>query len=258
MTFLFDKIIFGPVKSRRLGISLGINLLPETSKYCNFDCIYCECGWTPDKAEGKSAFHSREEVSQALELKFKEMKAENNPPDVITFAGNGEPTLHPEFPDIIDDTIHLRNQYFPEAKIAVLSNATRIKNERIFESLLKIDQNIQKIDSPFEHTIHIINRPKNKYSLRETIDLLKRFNGKVIIQSMFIKGEYMGEDIDNTSDEKIIAWIGILKEIAPEEVMIYTIARDTPTETLKAVDKETLLDIAKKVETNGMKVQVSA
>ncbi len=258
MTFLFDKIIFGPVRSRRLGVSLGINLLPETSKYCNFDCIYCECGWTPEKSEGKSAFHLREEVAEALELKLQEMKAENNPPDVLTFAGNGEPTLHPDFSGIIDDTIELRNKYFPEAKIAVLSNATRIHKERVFDALLKIDQNIQKIDSPFEATVQFVNRPKGNYDLRERIENLKRFEGKVIIQSMFVKGFYKGELVDNATDEEVISWISVLKEINPQEVMIYTIARDTPIDTLEAVDADTLHRIAKKVEEAGIKTQVSA
>ena len=258
MTFLFDKIIFGPVRSRRLGLSLGINLLPENSKYCNFNCIYCECGWTPDKSSVKVNFHSREKVQEALKLKLMEMSNKNTPPDVITFAGNGEPTLHPEFAGIIDDTIELRNNYFPEAKIAVLSNATRLHKPSVFEALQKIEQNIQKIDSAFENTIQRINQPKGNHSLTQVINSLKEFNGEVIIQTMFIEGIYNNETIDNTSDEHILAWLKIIKEIAPKEVMIYTIARDTPIKTLQKVSAEKLNAIAKKIEAMGIKTQVSA
>ena len=138
-TFLFNEIIFGPVKSRRLGVSLGINLLPPDRKICNFNCIYCECGWTLKENKGDIRLPSREDVFRALELKLSSMKEKSQTPDVITFAGNGEPTLHPGFPDIIDDTISLRNKYFPEAEIAVLSNSTAIGNPRIREALMKID-----------------------------------------------------------------------------------------------------------------------
>jgi wyosine [tRNA(Phe)-imidazoG37] synthetase (radical SAM superfamily) len=257
MTFLFDKIIFGPVQSRRLGTSLGINLLPEDSKYCNFDCIYCECGWTPEKWDGKVSFHSKDEVYSALDEKLSEMHQSNQNLDVITFAGNGEPTLHPDFAEIIDFTIELRNKYFPKAEIAVLSNATRLHKAAVFEALMKIDQNIQKIDSPFGQTIQRINQPKGHYELAEVVEHLKRFKGKVIIQSMFIEGAFKGESIDNTSDEQILAWQKLVEEIKPQMVMIYTIARDTPAEMLQKVSIEKLNAIAHKIEILGIKTQVS-
>jgi len=258
MTFLFDKIIFGPVSSRRLGVSLGINLLPENSKYCNFNCIYCECGWTPDKSSGKASFHSREKIYDALDAKLHEMSKMQTPPDLLTFAGNGEPTLHPDFAAIIDDTILLRNKYFPNAKIAVLSNATRLHIVSVFEALLKVDYNIQKIDAAYENTIARINQPKGNFLLADLVENLKKFRGKVILQTMFLDGVYRAENIDNTSDEHILAWLKIVKDVAPSEVMIYTIARDTPVETLRKVSLEKLNQIAARVEELGIKTQVSA
>ncbi len=258
MTFLFDKIIFGPVSSRRLGVSLGINLLPENSKYCNFNCIYCECGWTPNKSAGKVSFHSREKIYEALDAKLLEMSKMLTPPDVLTFAGNGEPTLHPHFAAIIDDTIELRDKYFPNTKIAVLSNASRLHIVSVFEALLKVDYNIQKIDAAYEYTIHRINQPKANFSLSGLVENLKRFRGNVILQTMFLEGEYLGESIDNTSDEHILAWLKIVQDVAPSEVMIYTIARDTPVETLRKVSIEKLNQIAASVQELGIKTQVSS
>src|SRR5680860_573240 len=197
-TFLFDKIIFGPVKSRRLGVSLGINLLPTNVKVCSFDCIYCECGWTPKKYEKKVELPGRVEVREKLEQKLLEMLAENELPDVITFAGNGEPTLHPEFEGIIDDTIELRDKLTPNARIAVLSNATMLHKKEVFNALLKVEDNIQKLDSAFENTVRILDCPNGSFNLHKVVEQLTRFNGKVIIQTMFIGGIYKGEKIDNT------------------------------------------------------------
>ena len=256
-TFLFDKIIFGPVRSRRLGISLGINLLPVDSKLCSFDCIYCECGLNPDYRNKKAILPSREKVAEDLEKKLADMISKGMPPDVITFAVNGEPTLHPDFPGIIDDTILLRNKYCPKARIAVLSNASRISNAGIFKSLLKVDDNIQKLDSGIKETILVLDRPNYSFNLEKTVNDLCRFKGKVIIQTMFVTGEFEGKKVDNTTEEDITTWIELLKKIEPESVMIYTIERDTPFDTLYKVPLEKLNEIAKRVEASGIKTQVS-
>lgn len=257
-TFLFDKIVFGPVKSRRLGVSLGINLLPSTRKVCNFNCIYCECGWTSNIEISKEKFPARKEVYKALEQKLISMKNENNPPDVITYAGNGEPTLHPEFPGIIDDSIELRNKYFPGAKIAVLSNSTAIAKPEIKEALLKVDSNILKLDSAFELTVKIHNQPGVNIKIDKLIDDLRDFNGHLIIQTLFLKGTSGGRIIDNTTPEEIDAWLKAISKIKPAEVMIYTISRDTPGGgDLQKVPPEELNRIAALVRKLGIKTQVS-
>lgn len=256
-TFLFDKIIFGPVKSRRLGVSLGINLLPTDVKVCSFDCIYCECGWTPKKYEKKVKLPGREEVHEKLETKLREMIAEKELPDVITFAGNGEPTLHPEFDGIIDDTIELRDKLTPNARIAVLSNATMLHKNGVFNALVKVEDNIQKLDSAFEHTVRILDCPNGSFNLQKVVEQLIQFNGKVIIQTMFVRGTYKGEKIDNTSEKEILAWIELLKKIKPSQVMIYTIARDTPINSLKKIPVQQLNLIAERVKSAGFDVQVS-
>lgn len=256
-TFLFDKIIFGPVKSRRLGVSLGINLLPTNVKVCSFDCIYCECGRNPKKYEEKAVLPTRTEVKLKLEEKLEEMKAENLLPDVITFAGNGEPTLHKEFAGIIDDTIELKNQLSPNARIAVLSNATMIHKKEVFQALLKIEDNIQKLDSAFEETVQLLDCPNKNFSLPKTVEQLISFQGKVIIQTLFVKGSYKDQIVDNTTEKEVSSWIKLLKKIEPSQVMIYTIARDTPTETLEKVPLEKLNEIAKTLKDSGFKVQVS-
>jgi wyosine [tRNA(Phe)-imidazoG37] synthetase (radical SAM superfamily) len=257
-TFLFNEIVFGPVKSRRLGVSLGINLLPVNRKLCNFDCIYCECGWNSDSAGIKGTLPDRGEVFSALVEKLTEMKKNNLAPDVITFAGNGEPTLHPDFPGIIDDTILLRDNYFPEAKIAVLSNATTISHAAVRNTLLKIDQNILKLDSAKVPTINLHNQPGARINLEELIENLAAFNGKLIIQTLFLRGTFNGTVIDNTTPGELEAWLDALKRINPSEVMIYTISRDTPEGgELKKVPVKELRAIAAKVEALGIATQVS-
>jgi len=257
-TFLFDEIIFGPVKSRRLGVSLGINLLPTKRKICNFNCIYCECGWTRDIVKAVSYLPHREEVYEALELKLCDLKEKNQPPDVITYAGNGEPTLHPGFPGIIDDSIVLRNKYFPDAKIAVLSNSTTITNPLIKAALLKVDKNILKLDSAFDATVKIHNQPRIDINMKEIINNLIGFNGHLIIQTLFLRGTYKNKVIDNTTPSEINAWVNAIERIRPAEVMIYTISRDTPEggQLIKVPMKE-LMGIASLVEKIGIKTQVS-
>ncbi|HOK25770.1 MAG TPA: radical SAM protein [Bacteroidales bacterium] len=257
-TFLFDKIVFGPVKSRRLGVSLGINLLPCNRKICSFNCIYCECGWTLHPVPGGSSFPARTDVYHALSSRLLEMKEKGESADVITFAGNGEPTLHPDFPLIIDDTIELRNSLAPSAKIAVLSNSSTINNPSIKAALLKVDMNILKLDSAIDETIRIHNQPRAKISVEELIENLSSFEGHVIIQTLFLRGRYNGRVIDNTTPEEIDAWLKAIARIKPEEVMIYTIARDTPEGgMLMKVPAKELYRIAAMVEKLGIKTQVS-
>jgi wyosine [tRNA(Phe)-imidazoG37] synthetase (radical SAM superfamily) len=257
-TFLFDKIIFGPVKSRRLGVSLGINLLPSTRKLCNFNCIYCECGWTIDSKDEKGYLPRRDEIYMALEKKLSEMKEKNQSPDVITFAGNGEPTLHPDFPGIIDDSIDLRNKYFPGARIAVLSNSTTITIPHIKEALLKVDQNILKLDSGFDLTVTVHNQPRVNIKVAELIENLSRFNGQLIIQTLFLRGTFKGKVIDNTTPEEIETWLKAIEMIKPCEVMIYTISRDTPEGgQLSKVPLGELKHIAGLVKQLGIKASVS-
>jgi len=256
-TFLFKDIIIGPVISRRLGLSLGINLLPSMSKICTFNCIYCECGLNPKKEALKTNFPNVDEVAKKLKIKLKELSKKGKNPDVITFAGNGEPTLHPKFAEIIEITINLRNAICPQTRIAVLSNTTRIHISSVFRALLKIDDNIQKLDSAIPETIKILNNPIKGYELRRTVDLLKKFDGKVIIQTLFLKGSYNENKIDNSTDNEVEAWLKLIKEISPQKVMIYSLARSTPVETLEKISQERMYEIAEKVQKENIEVQVS-
>jgi wyosine [tRNA(Phe)-imidazoG37] synthetase (radical SAM superfamily) len=256
-TFLFNEIIFGPVQSRRLGVSLGVNLLPVNTKVCSFDCIYCECGFTPKTNSNKAVLPTRQDVRLKLEQKLNEMAANRQSPDVITFAGNGEPTLHPQFAGIIDDTIELRDELAPKARIAVLSNATMLHKSEVFEALLKVEDNIQKLDSAFEETVKLLDCPRGKFSLAKVVEQLIRFKGKVIVQTLFVKGNFKGTPVDNSTDKEVDAWLELIKKIGPQQVMIYTIARDTPVDTLKKVTPEALDGIAGRVKRAGFRVQVS-
>lgn len=256
-TFLFDQIIFGPVKSRRLGVSLGVNLMPTDSKVCSFDCIYCECGWNPKKREQKAVLPSREMVKQKMVEKLTEMIESNELPDVITFAGNGEPTLHPEFEGIIDDTIELRNKLTPKARIAVLSNSSMLFKDSVRRALLKVEDNILKLDSAFEETVKLIDCPVGRFNLNEVIENLKSFDGKLIIQTLFVRGTHNGQRIDNATETEVSAWLKLIEEIKPSQVMIYTIDRDTPAAGLEKVNLDELKQIASRVESLGIKVQVS-
>lgn len=257
-TILFDKIVFGPIHSRRLGVSLGMNLLPVDGKLCSFNCIYCECGLNEDRRT-HSKLPTREEVKEALIQKLTSMQAEGVAPDVITFAGNGEPTMHPEFAGIIDDTIATRNRFFPDAKIAVLSNSTMLHKEAVFQALNKIEDNIMKLDSVLDSRIRQLNAPNSPSFTYDTLlQQLCRFNGNVIIQTMFLKGELDGENIDNTTEQEIVGWLEALKQIHPKQVMIYTIDRETPVKALQKVTKDDLEAIASLARKAGFDVSVSA
>lgn len=256
MTVIFPSPIFGPVHSRRLGVSLGINLLPADGKVCTFDCIYCECGYNADRRP-KQKLPTREEVRTALEARLQDMQQNGPAPDVLTFAGNGEPTAHPHFPEIIEDTLALRDKYFPRAKVSVLSNSTFIHRPAVFSALNKVDNNILKLDTVDEAYIRELDRPSGNFSLSSVIEGLKAFKGNCIIQTMFLKGSYRGKDMDNTSDNFVLPWLETVREIAPRQVMIYTIDRETPDHDLLKATPEELDRIATLVREAGLEVSVS-
>ncbi len=244
---LFTDIIYGPIRSRRLGISLGVNLLPLHSKLCNFDCIYCECGWNDDNRSERPRFNSREDIRTALECTLTKMQSEGQLPDVITFAGNGEPTIHPEFEGIIDDTIALRDRLAPMAKVSVLSNATQLHREDVRNALHKVDNPILKLDSAIDATAHIINKPCGNYSVENIVKQLEEFGREFVLQTMFLRGEYNGEYIDNTTEREFLAWAAVVEHLRPRKVMVYSIDRATPCKTLQKVEREELEKIANKI-----------
>lgn len=256
-TILFDEIVFGPIKSRRLGVSLGVNLLPINGKVCSFDCLYCECGLNEAFKGGR--LPKTAEVLEALETKLISLQKENITPDVITFAGNGEPTMHPDFSLIIDKTIELRDRFFPNAKVSVLSNATGLNKPLIVEALLKVDNAILKLDSALDETVRILDRPiSDAYTVRQQVDRMKAFKGKLIIQTLFTRGQYQGQSFDNTTEVEVSAWIDLIREIAPESVMIYAIDRETAVQGVAKISLEELHAIAKRVKTEtGIYVSVA-
>ncbi len=255
-TILYPSPIFGPVRSRRLGISLGINLIPADGKLCSFDCIYCECGFNGERRT-QTPRPTRREVADALEAQLLKMQTENLPPDVLTFAGNGEPTAHPDFPGIIDDTVRLRNKYFPKAKIAVLSNATFAHRPDVRDALLKVDDNIQKLDTVSPEYIERVDRPLGHYSVERVVDALCAFRGKVIVQTLFMKGTSGGVSVDNTTDEYVLPWLEAVKRIAPQSVMVYTIARETPEQGLQKATAAELDAIVEKLKNEGIPASAS-
>ncbi len=259
MTALFTDIIFGPVRSRRLGVSLGVNLLPAHGKFCNFDCIYCECGWNADNREDKT-LPSRDEVRTALEQRLRLMRQQQQLPDAITFSGNGEPTMHPQFAAIIDDTIALRDKYAPFAKVCVLSNATTLANDAVFAALQKVDKPILKIDSATDNMVQLLNQPQGNYSVAEIVKQMQRFNGEFTLQTMFLRGACLGQPFDNSTPAEVDKWLQIVQQTRPREIMIYTINRDTPSQTLQKLTREELDAIAARIagiNTWGAMVQVS-
>ncbi|HJD93128.1 MULTISPECIES: radical SAM protein [Bacteroides] len=256
MTIIFPSPVFGPVKSRRLGISLGINLLPSDGKVCSFDCIYCECGLNGENRPS-SPLPTRQEVKDHLEDKLQEMVATQELPDVITFAGNGEPTIHPNFSEIIDDTIKLRDKYAPRAKVSVLSNATFLHRPATVKALHKVDNNILKLDTVDMPFINLVNQPNCNYDVAKTIELMKMLDGDLIIQTMFLKGEYKGNSVDNTGSEFVEPWIAQLKQINPRQVMIYTIDRETPVKGLLKASKEELDEIGERLKEENFNVSIS-
>jgi len=254
--FLFDEIIFGPVKSRRFGISLGINLLPFTHKFCTFNCVYCECGWTRIDPSQPINWYIREIIKNSLEQHLIGLKEQGVMPDNITFAGNGEPTMHPDFAGIIQDCLFLRDEHFPKAKLTVLTNSTTLDNQDIFNALFMVDNNVMKLDAGLEKTFQQINRPMIKTTLAHTVENLKQFNGDLIIQSLFVRGKVGETIIDNTTNEEIAAWLHHIEQINPRLVMIYPIDRPTPSGQLDKIPESELQAIANKVKTLGINTEV--
>ena len=252
----FNDIVFGPISSRRLGSSLGVNILPSKGKLCNFDCVYCECGWNKDGTADRR-FPTYEEVVAAFEEKMSSLSAEGVKVDSITFSGNGEPTMHPDFEAVIDDTIALRDELCPAAKVSVLSNATQLHREDVRRALLRVDNNILKLDSAFDATVQLVNKPVGSYSVERTVEWMKLFEGQMILQTMFLRGEYLGQRVDNTTEEQVEAWLRLVKEIAPRQVMVYSLDRDTPCQTLEKVGREELQQIAARVEALGIACSVA-
>ena len=257
MTVIYPSPIFGPIHSRRLGISLGINLLPATGKVCSFDCLYCECGLNADHRPS-TKMATREEVAETLERQLQQMAAEGMVPDVLTFAGNGEPTLHPDFPAIVDDTRALRDRYAPSARISVLSNATMVTRAAIHDALMRVDNNILKLDTVCPTYIQRLDRPVGHYDVETTVEALRQFGGHVIVQTMFLEGEDSeGHDVGNTSETYVRPWLETLQHIGPQSVMIYTIDRETPIPTLRKATPERLDAIAQQVRHLGLACSVA-
>lgn len=256
MSFLFNEIVFGPVSSRRFGVSLGINLLPDTMKYCSFNCIYCECGLTDNDQDERAKLYSTGSIISALEERFKELHEKGLLPDNITFAGNGEPTMHPGFAEVIDKTVTLRDTYVPQAKITVLSNSTRLGKDTVRLALEKIDHNVLKLDAGSEEMFRAINRPVSPVTLRNIVSELKKFNGKVIIQTLLIRGTCNGIPVDNTTESEVTLWLEHLAEIRPSMVMLYSISRATPEEGLVKISSEEMESIAQKVRALDIDVEV--
>ena len=254
-TIIYPSPIFGPVHSRRLGISLGINLMPADGKVCTFDCIYCECGLNAERRPTLPR-PKREQVAVALEAKLREMAASGLQPDVLTFAGNGEPTAHPMFADIMNDVISLRNRLCPNAKVSVLSNATQLHRPDVVEALMQVDNNIQKLDTVNMDFIRLIDRPVSRsYDVEKVVEQLCVFHGHVIVQTMFLTS--VSGDIDNTTDEYVLPWLEAVKRIAPSQVMIYTIDRETPVSYLRKASHEQLNRIRDLVTAEGIACMAS-
>ena len=254
---LFPTIIYGPIRSRRLGVSLGINLMPTNAKLCTFDCVYCECGW--NQPISHPALPTREEVSSNLELQLASMLQNHEPmPNVITFSGNGEPTLHPDFLGIIRDTCTLRDKYCPEAKVTVLSNSTQLFRNDVIEALRLCDNRILKLDSAITSSMRLIDKPLNpNLTVEDLIDRLALLGGDFTLQTCFLTGTYTGQIIDNTTPEELEAWYQAIENLHPKQVMIYVIDRETPLKTLSKIPAEKMEQIAAPLRAKGIEVIVS-
>ena len=253
-SMLFDSIVYGPIHSRRLGVSLGMNLMPTTAKLCTFDCVYCECGW--NQPVSHPTLPTREQVREALNTKLSTLNLQL---DVITFSGNGEPTLHPDFLGIIHDTCALRDQYCPQAKISVLSNSTQLGRKDVVEALRLCDNRILKLDSAIDTTMRLIDKPVNpNLTVEQIAQWLALFDGDFTLQTCFLRGEYNSQIIDNTTPDELSAWYNIVDRLHPKQVMIYVIDRATPLQTLSKVPAAEMEAIAAPLREKGYNVIVSA
>lgn len=253
-TFLFDHIVFGPLSSRRLGQSLGINLLPLESKFCNFNCIYCECGWNSTDMRLKLQFPRAKEVLSQLESKFCLLRSQSKNIDSVTLAGNGEPTLHPNFAEITQGIIELKQKYFPRVRLSVLTNGSKLKVGKVADALMKFDQCIVKLDAGNDRLFRLINQPISKASVSAYVSLFKKFKGKLIVQSLFLKGKYRGEDVSNLATKDVLEWLQQLKLIQPHSVMVYTLDRDTPATKIQKASEVELMIVKKALLKEGFKL----
>ena len=250
---LFNSIVYGPIRSRRLGVSLGVNLMPTTAKLCTFDCVYCECGWNQPILH--PTLPTRDEVREALRT---QLSAHQSQLDVITFSGNGEPTLHPDFLGIIEDTCALRDEYCPKAKVSVLSNSTQLGRKDVVEALRLCDNRILKLDSAIDTTMRLVDKPVNaQLTVGQVVEWLKVFDGDFTLQTCFLRGVYEGQVIDNTTDEELQAWYDIVDTLRPKQVMIYVIDRETPLKTLEKIPAEKMEAIAAPLRKKGIDIVVS-
>ena len=250
---LFDSIVYGPIRSRRLGVSLGVNLMPTTAKLCTFDCVYCECGWNQPILH--PTLPTRDEVREALRTQLSTLQSQL---DVITFSGNGEPTLHPDFLGIIEDTCALRDEYCPKAKVSVLSNSTQLGRKDVVEALRLCDNRILKLDSAIDTTMRLVDKPVNaRLTVKQVVEWLKAFNGDFTLQTCFLRGVYEGQVIDNTTDEELKAWYEVVDKLHPKQVMIYVIDRETPLKTLEKIPAEKMEAIAAPLRKKGIDIVVS-
>ena len=249
---LREDTVFGPIFSRRLGSSLGINLLPRDGKICSFDCIYCECGWNRDGLSDKR-IPSADEVRSALEAKLCGLVEQHTKIDSITFSGDGEPTLNPEFPRIIDDTLGLRDRYYPGTRVSVLSNATRVHIPEVFRALRKVDNPIMKIDAPTDELVQKINRPAPGYSLQRVVEALRGFEGDFVLQTMFLSCPYF----DSSSPEVLDGWKRIVRKLRPRGIMVYTIDRPTPEQGLEKFSRERMRELVADLIEEGFDISIS-
>ena len=254
---LFNSIVYGPIHSRRLGTSLGVELMPLEHKLCTFNCVYCECGWNEPVSRPK--LPTREEVREALEEKLSNFKIQNSNLDVITFSGNGEPTLHPDFLGIIEDTIALRDRYCPKAKVSVLSNSTQLGRPDVVQALRLCDNRILKLDAATDEMMRRIDLPVNKnLTVAQIIEWLQQFNGDFTLQTCFLRGEHAGQKIDNTTPEELEAWYKAVDTLHPKQIMIYVIDRKTPEEHLEKIPRDEMERIAAPLIAKGYDVIISA
>ena len=246
-----EEIVFGPIFSRRLGSSLGINLLPERGKLCNFDCIYCECGWNRDGLDDRYV-PTAGDLRKALTAKLEECAAKGTPIDSITFSGDGEPTLNPDFAEIIDITLELRDRFYPSSVVSVLSNATMVCRDEVFNALRKVDNPIMKIDAPTAQLAARINRPQGHYDVEEIVKGLLRFEGDFVLETMFLRSP----DFDSSSPEVLGPWMDIVRRLRPREIMAYTIDRETPMKGLEKISAEEMALLLKPLSDEGFKIQI--
>lgn len=246
-TVMYTHTIFGPIHSRRLGTSLGVNLMPNDGKICSFDCLYCEAGYNA-QGHGTSGLPSRAQVARLLGEKLAEMHAAGQGLDVITFSGNGEPTLHPAFAGIIDDVIALRDRYFPQARVTVLSNSTMLAHEEVVNALRRIDNCCLKLDSAIDRTIALLDRPTNpNFTAEHVIERIAAVGPQVIVQTMITRGSHEGVEVDNSTDTEIAALIEAYRRIRPREIQLYSLDRPTPELSLQKVSRAELDAIAERI-----------